>query len=91
MSRASWMPVVVSRHLASLASPTQRHPVSSQHYEFTTLRFWGPAATLHHNNRINAECDTWSLLGSMPAIHQYMIHPSAIFVHEVTVQNSMGC
>ena len=37
--------------------------------------FQASAATLHQNQKMDPEPDTWGLLGSMPAIYQYMILP----------------
>jgi len=48
-----------------------------------------PAARLHMNNKMDPEPDTWRLLGSMPAIHQYKIHPQRAIIHEVTGLNEV--
>jgi len=74
---------VVSRHLASNAT---RCTLSLQHLHRHSQ---APAATLHHTHRMNHESDTWRLLGSMPAIHRYRIHPQRANIHEVTVLNRM--
>jgi len=47
----------------------------------------GPAGILHQNHKMDPEPDTWGLLGSMPAIHQYRIHPQRAIIHEITGLN----
>jgi len=49
------------------------------------------AATLHHSHTIDPESDTWTFLGSMPAIQRYKIHPQRAIIHEVTGLNGVGC
>jgi len=48
-----------------------------------------PAARLHRNHKMDPEPDTWRLLGSMPAIHQYKIHPQRAIIYEVTGLNEV--
>ena len=44
-----------------------------------------------HGRWTNPESDCGRLLGSTPATQRYRIHPSAIFIHDVTGLNGMGC
>jgi len=48
------------------------------------------AATLHHSPTIDPEFDTWTFLGSMPAIQRYKIHPQRAIIHEVTGLKGVG-
>jgi len=44
-----------------------------------------------HDRWTNPESDCGRLSGSTPATQWYKIHPSAIFIHDVTELNGMGC
>jgi len=40
-----------------------------------------------HDRWTNPESDSWRLSGSTPATQQYWIHPSVIFIHNITGLN----
>jgi len=44
-----------------------------------------------HDRWTNPDSDCGRLSGSTPATQRYKIHPSAIFIHDVTGLNGMGC
>ena len=44
-----------------------------------------------HDRWTNPESDRGRLLGSTPVTQRYKIHPSAIFIHDVTGLNGVGC
>ena len=44
-----------------------------------------------HDRWTNPESDCGRLLGSTPATQRYKIHPSAIFIHDVTGLNGVEC